>query len=268
MIRFEALRRLARAARNGARGLLFAVRHSRNPWQVVRGLLRQEGEAEIVLRDGTTISAPEARTLVPLLLEIFVDRAYDREPVALRAGDVVVDIGAHAGTFALYAVARGARRVIAYEPSPVNVAHARRNLERNGARAVELVEAAVAAEEGTALLGLARYSVGNVLLGTVDEPTERSVEVRTTTLAGIFADHGIERVDYLKIDCEGSEGALFAAAPADVLERIDRIALEYHDNWSSLDHEALARLLRSAGFSVTTEPHGRSPFGMLRAWRP
>jgi FkbM family methyltransferase len=267
VIEAAALRRLARRARNDARNLLFALRHCRNRMEVARAVLTGAAETTVILKDGMAISAPEARMLVPLLQEIVVDRVYDQPHVAVRSGDIVVDIGAHVGAFALHAASLGASVVHAYEPSPVNAEHLRRNVARNTAAAVRLVEAAVGASEGTARLGLGRYSVGNVLLGTVAEPTQRSVVVRTTTLAGIFAAHGLARIDYLKIDCEGSEGALLEAAGLELLRRVDRIALEYHDNWSSLDHDALAALLRAAGFEVAIEPHGRSPFGMIHAWR-
>lgn len=262
------LRRVARTVRADLRNLGFVLLHCRNRSSLLHAAIGGTGATTVVLHDGTTISAPEPRSLLPLLEEVFVDRVYDRGGIGVRPGDVVVDIGAHVGAFALHAAQLGARRVVAYEPSPVNAEYFRGNVEHNGVVGVVwLVEAAVAGEEGRGRLGLGRYSVGNVLLGTVEEPTEPVVEVRTTTLAGIFAAHGLEHIDFLKIDCEGSEGALLSAAPPELLARIDRIALEYHDNWSSLDHAGIERLLTTAGFSTSVEPQGRSPFGMLRAWR-
>lgn len=254
--------------RDDVRNVLFAMRHCRNRWEVARAVIARAGATTAVLRDGTSISAPEACTLVPLLAEIYVEGAYDRPCVAVRPGDVVVDIGAHVGAFAVHAAQSGASAVYAYEPSPINIEHFVHNAERNAASVVTIVEAAVGARAGTSRLGLGRFSVGNVLLDAVSERTSRSIDVRTTTLAGIFEAHRLDRIDVLKIDCEGSEGALLVASDPELLRRVDRIALEYHDNWSSLDHDGLSRLLRDAGFDVELEPHGRSPFGMLYAWRP
>jgi FkbM family methyltransferase len=268
VIENRALRDLVVSVRVGVRNLGFAARHCRNALEVARAVLAGGHDTTVELHDGTTMSAPDVRTLLPLLDEVFIDRAYDHGRVVVRPGDVVVDIGAHVGAFVVRAARAGAARIVACEPSPMNVRHLRRNIERNGVGRVTVVEAAVGAREGRATLGIGRFSVGNLLLDEVtNEPVERTVEVRSTTLAGIFAGHALAHVDVLKIDCEGSEGALLAAAPRELLERIDRIALEYHDNWSSLDHDALAQLLRTSGFTVAVHPHERQPFGMIYAWR-
>jgi hypothetical protein len=51
----------------------------------------------------------------------------------VRPGDIVVDIGAHIGSFGDEALRRGARRVIMVEPDPINVECLRRNF-RDGDR--------------------------------------------------------------------------------------------------------------------------------------
>jgi FkbM family methyltransferase len=258
----------ARTLRNVVRNLVFVALHCRNRLALALAVVRGSGRTIAVLRDGTAIEGPEARILVPILDEVFVDRAYAHGDVRVRRGDVVVDIGAHVGAFAIGAVREGASRVIAYEPSPLNVAFLARNAERNAITSIEIVDAAVGALDGYATLELGRYSVGNTLEPTGAAPTGDSrVRVRTTTLAGIFAAHAIERIDYLKIDCEGSEGAFLAGAPPDLLARVDRIALEYHDAWSSLDHEELAGLLRGDGFIVESTAATKGGFGMIYAHR-
>ena len=45
----------------------------------------------------------------------------------VRVGDTVIDCGAHVGVFAHLAFERGARRVVAVEPEPVNLECLRRN---------------------------------------------------------------------------------------------------------------------------------------------
>lgn len=44
-----------------------------------------------------------------------------------------------------------------------------------------------------------------------------------------MADYGIERVNFLKIDCEGVEYEIFFTASHEILRRIDKIAMEYHE---------------------------------------
>jgi len=69
----------------------------------------------------------------------------------IRPGDVVYDLGAHAGYFSLVAaVLTGPEgRVISFEPLPQNVAFLRRHLDLNEIRNCTVVEAAVASYEGT-----------------------------------------------------------------------------------------------------------------------
>ena len=40
---------------------------------------------------------------------------------------------------------------------------------------------------------------------------------------------GAQEIDFLKVDIEGSEHAVFAAADAESMRRFQRIAMEYHD---------------------------------------
>lgn len=263
-------RRIARSLLRDVRNIGFALRHCRKPIAVIREVVRSGPQPSATLRNGTTITAPEIRTLLSLLGEIFVDRAYEHGVVRVAPGDVVVDIGAHVGTFTIYAMQMGARRVIAYEPLADNVRLLRANVARNirpeRLMDVDIVEAAVGDREGTTALGIGRVSVGNVVIDAVpNEPTSGVVSVYVATLAGLMREHGLDRIDYLKIDCEGSEGVLLSATSDDDLRRIDRIAIEYHDNWSSLDRNGIAARLRAAGFVVDIVPNPGAPYGMVYA---
>lgn len=56
--------------------------------------------------------------------------------------------------------------------------------------------------------------------------------VPITSLAGLFDGPltGVDRVNLLKVDIEGSEHDAFEHAEPGTLRRFDRIAIEYHDN--------------------------------------
>ena len=47
---------------------------------------------------------------------------YEQRTVSVRDSDVVIDVGAHLGTFTRIALRHGARLVVAVEPDPVNAA--------------------------------------------------------------------------------------------------------------------------------------------------
>jgi len=59
--------------------------------------------------------------------------------------------------------------------------------------------------------------------------------------------------DFLKCDIEGTEHTVITPG-ADWLDRVRRIALEYH--WTAEDGDRLAAILAEHGFDVNTAPHG------------
>jgi hypothetical protein len=80
-------------------------------------------------------------------------------------------------------------------------------------------------------------------------------------------DRKLCKIDYLKIDCEGSEGTIFECLSEDDLRRVRKIGMEFHDNLSSLNHDEIEDRLLSAGFKTQVEWDGKSPFGYIYAKR-
>ncbi len=131
---------------------------------------------------------------------------------SLGEGDTAIDIGAHAGQYALIMAARCGRsgHVAAFEPDP----HARLKLERNIALnpAVKppVVEAlAVSDSPGEAVLyslggnsqsSLARTGIGESVAGRAE-----TITVPLVTLDGYIADRGLAPPRWVKIDTEGAE---------------------------------------------------------------
>ena len=78
----------------------------------------------------------------------------------IKEGMCVVDIGANIGYYALQEarLVGEAGRVIAIEPVPDNFVRLKRNVERNGCRNVELRQAAIGNENGTAKIYISRES--------------------------------------------------------------------------------------------------------------
>ena len=64
----------------------------------------------------------DGRELDLLTLEQAVGDIYEQGPVSVHDSDVVIDVGAHLGTFTRIALQHGARLVVAVEPDPVNAA--------------------------------------------------------------------------------------------------------------------------------------------------
>jgi FkbM family methyltransferase len=118
----------------------------------------------------------------------------------VEPGDVVLDLGAHIGTFALPAAAMGCR-VIAVEPSPANVALLEAAVARNRFGNVEVVAAAACSRSGRVSF---RPSGPHGYVAT------RATSGETVMVTGLRVDdilraRGVERVAFVKMDVEGSE---------------------------------------------------------------
>lgn len=232
-----------------------------NPWEVVRARKRRSGETWARFHDGRRLRLRGGHTDFHIFHRIFV---VDEYRLAAAAGwDTVVDVGANVGCFA-FRVAPRARRVLAVEPEPGNFAALTANL--GGLPNVERVCCAVAGESGELTLYRdadgtqgGRFTLYRELdPGFLGDP----LTVPVTTLDALFADHGIERCDLLKLDAEGAEyDALYGASP-ETLARVAAIAGEYHDvrpDDPRTRVDAFRTFLESHGFRVEVRPGHRRP---------
>jgi FkbM family methyltransferase len=145
------------------------------------------------------------------------------------ADGVVLDLGAHLGTFTLAAAASG-RRVIAVEAAPRNVEMLAESARANGLEgAITIVPAAVSNRSGTV-----RFQQEGAWGQVTDSWWAADVvEVPARTVAEILADLAVERVDVVKIDVEGSEIAAIEGM-AELLAPPDAPAVVYESNAHTL----------------------------------
>ena len=72
------------------------------------------------------------------------------------------------------------------------------------------------------------------------------------TLDKIIKIYNIKHIGFLKIDCEGSEGDIIKSMNKEIFNIVDKISIEYHDNVSTLKHDAIENELKKFGYVVTT----------------
>jgi FkbM family methyltransferase len=147
----------------------------------------------------------------------------------LRPGNVVLDLGANVGACALLAAARGCR-VIAVEAHPDNVQLLRASAAANQFAQFQVVHAAVSDRPGTIRL----IHDGPYGLVAPDGTGDGGVEVAARTVDDILAELGVEHVDLVKMDIEGSE-VMAVAGMAGLLSRPDAPAVFYESNGHCLN---------------------------------
>jgi FkbM family methyltransferase len=149
----------------------------------------------------------------------------------LRPGDTFVDIGANEGYFSVLAARRvGQGKVYAAEPQGRLGPVIRKNAELNGCGNVVLWPVAVADRNDTAELFL--HPSTNTGSSGLLQPARwhaRRETVPTRTLDGLFAEHHLQKVRMMKVDCEGGEKLVLAGGREVLKERrIEILAWEYH----------------------------------------
>jgi FkbM family methyltransferase len=122
-----------------------------------------------------------------------------------KAGDTIIDVGANVGGYALRA-AIVAKQVIAIEPEPSNYNQLVSNIRLNQLNNVTAIQAAISDSTGESTLRLASDSARHSLEESGwGQATGKTVAVQLLTLDQIIASHGIERVNWLKVDVERHE---------------------------------------------------------------
>jgi FkbM family methyltransferase len=247
-----------------ARKILLGIREYKNWREIIMALINGQEPTRVVLRNGVQINAPKNNTLLEIVHEIFFRNVYTPADLPLETNDIVVDIGANIGVFTLFAARRTQNFVYAFEPYPENVEFLNRNIHANNLHNVITHCVAVSDKIGSAKLFLSEISGGHLLFDhNIKGKLEKYVEVPTITLQRIMDDKNLEHIDFLKLDCEGSEGSILMSTPKDYLKRITKIAMEFHDNVSRLKHNDIQSLLEEVGFATRLNWDGRSPFGYL-----
>ena len=225
------------------------------------------GPAEAVLPDGATLRLTTSwadGNAVKVWWEGLAGYEPETLPLwweLLSEADVVLDIGANAGIYALVAaLRRPGARVLAFEPLPVAVRHLEANRRLNGVDNLEIIVKAVGEEEGEAFL----YVLGDYMhqiASTLPRMAEarrmgRSLTVPVVTIAQVVAEHGLPNVDLVKIDTEGTEYQVLRGARQTLRRHRPVVVCELLHGFV---HEGLVPLLRSVGY----ESFWISPGGLV-----
>jgi len=234
-------------------------------------LPHQGKQTAIVETDHGTQFAVRVNTSDILVVwEIWKAKIYDDARFPIHIDDVIVDIGAHIGGFAIRAAKR-AGQVYAYEASSKNYAILNANRHLNNTQNLHVHNKAVSSKIGSMKFFMPS---DNGALGSLLQETGSPMEiVQTTTLTDIIEENNIRRIDYLKIDVEGAEYEILQHCPTETLAKVQRIVMEYHEfDENQWDHRDLVNLLKSSGFNVVVED-GIFPqkflfgTGIIKAWR-
>tara|TARA_R110001592_G_scaffold39517_2_gene130128 strand:- start:443 stop:1195 length:753 start_codon:yes stop_codon:yes gene_type:complete len=148
----------------------------------------------------------------------------------VQKGDVVVDIGASIGAFT-WSIMDRASKVYAFEP----MIESRELLKTNTEGwPVEVVGKALNHITGECRFPFWDMSTegpceGNLSEERKEEIIEKGVTIECTTFMDFVKNHNIDKIDFIKTDCEGGEYKLFKDENIDfLLNNVRNICGEFH----------------------------------------
>ena len=199
-----------------------------------------------------------------VLEETYLDKLYDGD----YHGNFVIDVGGYIGETALFFAQRGARRVFCVEPAPDNLRLLEQNISQSSFKdKIVVIRAAILDKDGIVEFYMDNqshhsYHVANsheFMKTYTREPSKYNVQAMS--FQSLLEYTGLEEVDVVKLDCEGSEYDILLGTPDSVLKRVRKYIIEYHNGL-----DILVKRLDDLGYKVREKFRGGA-IGLLYAER-
>ena len=139
--------------------------------------------------------------------EIFEYNIYERL-FEVEEGDIVVDLGASLGPFTYSILPKNPKQCFVVEPLSYHIDILNKNV---GQENVKIIQGAISDKKKLEI--------------TWDNITETSP---TFTFKEFLDDNNINKIDFLKCDCEGGEYDVFSKGNIEFLKTIPKIVVEFH----------------------------------------
>ncbi len=155
--------------------------------------------------------------------EIFEYNIYERL-FEVEEGDIVVDLGASLGPFTYSILPKNPKQCFVVEPLSYHIDILNKNV---GQENVKIIQGAISDKKKLEI--------------TWDGITETSP---TFTFKEFLDDNKINKIDFLKCDCEGGEYDVFSKGNIEFLKTIPKIVVEFHLNNDEDYHQCKFRWFR------------------------
>lgn len=162
--------------------------------------------------------------------------------------DVIIDIGAHIGTFSILAASKAKHgKVYAIEASEDSFNILKINVALNQCTNVSAHHLAIGDKEGKTTL---YHDKGNWGHSTVKRLSLSSETVNSCTLSSFLEKNKINECHFMKLNCEGGEFPILLNTPNNILRKFSKILVLYHcDLWNNNTEDDLILHLKSSGFN-------------------
>lgn len=198
-----------------------------------------------------------------ILKELYIDNIYS--PYLEGRKDLTIfDLGANIGLFSMYA-SQFAKEVFAFEPAKETFEIAQKNIRENNITNVRIYQKAVHTENEKVKLFHSVNTTANSLLDAVRDKSQEPEEVEGIRLDTFIKEEKIEKIDFMKIDIEGTENLLLSSESFEnIVPIIDAFVIELHD-WSMIHPQQTVTTIRDLGYDVVEIPSQALILGATKA---
>jgi FkbM family methyltransferase len=215
-------------------------------------------DAVYITRGGLEMEVPKEFFYV--FKEIFMEDFYTINELLkyVPSKPIIVDIGGNVGYFSfLIASKKKDATVFAFEPMIDNVKIFRSNINRN-----KNLEKTIRLEQ-KAVTGIEQLSVSlffddkdyNTVIASIypefSIANKKEIKINAISLSKIIEENNLNKIDLLKMDCEGSEYPILYDSPDSVWPFIQCMAIEVHElDGDKKNFTYLSSFIKSKGFEI------------------
>ncbi len=206
-----------------------------------------------------------------VLSEVFIDNNYDEGLVKVSEGDVVVDIGFNVGLFSVKSFLEGAKKIYAVEPNEENISKFKSINKNKVIDNLHISNIAISDHDGTDsfLIDEDYDNSGRSMLektlhsGRTSFNSHSYKTVKTQKFQTFLEENNIDKIDLLKIDCEGGELFILHEDNRKIFEdKVDKVVGEIHFSLDTEQGSYMKNFLEETGFEFSIDA-GPDPAGLI-----
>ncbi len=225
----------------------------RRPGQILAVFLGRSGALPAIVQLRRAGWQFKIRTAMDawIIKETCLDADYLWASGPLKPDWRILDIGAGLGDFTVFAAKQSPDGVVhAYEPLTESFELLQENLALNEVSNSQVFHKGVASKSGSLSVDPAQVEAVSTRFAQTDAGT-----IPAAALADVLDGFPGGECDFMKMDCEGCEFDILLKSPPELLSRIHRISLEYHDGYAEHTSAQLAAYLQQYGFKALRQPN-------------
>jgi FkbM family methyltransferase len=189
---------------------------------------------------------------IGMLLEFYRLNPYHQlNSFKIKDGDIVIDLGANIGVFTLNAALNNPNGIIyCFEPMEDNYQALTNNVNSNKkiSTCIKMFEVAITNYNGTIDFNINKDSAFHSIVNTNSSTIINTVSVKCQTFSSFLNKEQIDKVDFLKVDIEGSEYDMIYSLTDSDFNKIRKIVFEVHPLEDGRNMNTLSNYLQTKNF--------------------